>query len=194
MGLYNELFQMPKPAFIHAYARCADVEHSSLAVSPLSGSEQVRRRNGKYFSDQELFELLTMLNMYNLPILVYFSMNLPGEDERTMQESVELAERIHSFYPSSLLKIITSCHTIDPLAPMNVDPEGYGITVDMRSFEDYYAYCRETQLAGPEARTELHRGFLPDGTWSRSMATMAELWDRARVGRESSWWPVPPGW
>ena len=111
-----------------------------------------------------------------------------------MRESIALAERIHSFYPSSLLKILTSCHTIDPLAPMNVDPEGYGVTVDMRTFEDYYHYCRDTQLASPEARTELHRGFRPDGTWSRSLATMADMWDRARVGRESSWWPVPPGW
>jgi radical SAM superfamily enzyme YgiQ (UPF0313 family) len=194
MGLYNELFQLPTPTFVHAFARCADMRHSSLAVSPLSGSEEVRRRNGKYFTDQELFELLSLLNVYNVPLLVYFSLNLPGEDESTMRESIALAERIHSFYPSSLLKIITSCHTIDPLAPMNVDPEGYDVTVDMRTFEDYYNYCRDTQLASPEARTELHRGFRPDGTWSRSLAAMADMWDRARVGRESSWWPVPPGW
>jgi radical SAM superfamily enzyme YgiQ (UPF0313 family) len=194
IGLYNELFQLPTPAFVHAFARCADMRHSSLAVSPLSGSEEVRRRNGKYFTNQELFELLTVLNLYNVPLLVYFSLNLPGEDEATMRESIELAERLYSFYPSSLLKILTSCHTIDPLAPMNVDPQGYDVTVDMRTFEDYYNYCRDTQLAGPESRTELHRGFRPDGTWSRSLAAMADMWDQARVGRESSWWPVPPGW
>jgi radical SAM superfamily enzyme YgiQ (UPF0313 family) len=194
MGLYNELFQLPTPEFVHLYALCADMEHSRLAVSPLSGSEEVRRRNGKYFSNQELFELLTTLNMYNVPLLVYFSLNLPGEDESTMQESVELAQRIHGFYPSSLLRILTSCHTIDPLAPMNVDPEHYHVEVDMTTFEDFYNYCRDTQFMGPEARTELHRGFRPDGTWTRSMESMADMWDQARVGRESSWWPVPPGW
>jgi radical SAM superfamily enzyme YgiQ (UPF0313 family) len=194
MGLYNELFQMPPPEFVDAFARAADMQHSSLALSPLSGSEEVRRRNGKYFSNQELFELLTVLNMYNVPLLVYFSLNLPGEDEATMQESIELAKRIYGFYPSSLLKILTSCHTIDPLAPMNVDPAKYRVGVDMTTFEDYYDYCRDTQFASPKARTELHRGFRPDGTWSRSLSNMADMWDRARIGRESSWWPVPPGW
>jgi hypothetical protein len=194
MGLYNELFQLPSPEFVHTYARAADVRHSSLAVSPLSGSEEVRRRNGKYFSNQELFELLSTLNMNNLPLLVYFSLNLPGENEETMQESIELAERIYSFYPPSLLKIITSCHTIDPLAPMNVDPAKYQVEVDMRTFKDFYDYCRDTQYSSLDARTELHRGFQPDGTWSRSLDKMADMWDRARVGREASWWPVPPGW
>jgi radical SAM superfamily enzyme YgiQ (UPF0313 family) len=58
----------------------------------------------------------------------------------------------------------------------------------------YYAYCRDTQLAAPETRTEAHRGFSPSDPETRSLSKMTDIWDRARTGRESSWWPVPPGW
>ena len=194
IGLYNELFQLPKPEFIRAYARNCDREHSCVALSPLSGSEGVRRKNGKFFSNEELFETLTLMNLFNMPVVVYFSLNLPGEDERAMEESVDLARSICDFYPSSLLRILTSCHTVDPHAPMNVHPERYNVTVNMRTFADYYEYCRNTQLSGPEARTELHRGFQPDDTWTRSLETMADVWERGRVGHERNWWPVPPGW
>ena len=35
-------------------------------------------------------------------------------------------------------------------------------------------------------------GHLPDLV--RLLETMANMWDEARIGREQSWWPVPPGW
>jgi radical SAM superfamily enzyme YgiQ (UPF0313 family) len=194
MALYNEFFQLPDLDFIAEFAGSVDLEHSCVALSPLSGSEKVRRLNGKFYSDEELFQVLASLSQFGMSIFVYFSLNLPGEDERTIQESVALAERIYRFYPPSLLKILTSSHTIDPLAPMNVRPERYGIDVDMSTFMDYYAYCRDTQLALHEARTEAHRGFRPSDPGARSLEAMADAWDRARTGRESSWWPVPPGW
>jgi clorobiocin biosynthesis protein CloN6 len=194
IGLYNEFFQLPRPEFIEEFARSADMEHSCVALSPLSGSERVRRLNGKFYSNDELFHTLSVLNQYNISVVVYFSLNLPGEDDRVIQETVDLAQAIYAFYPPSLLKILTSCHTIDPLSPMNVRPEKYGIQVSMSTFQDYYAYCRGTQLATPEARTEAHRGFTPLDPGSRSLPAMADLWDQARLGKESSWWPVPPGW
>ena len=101
---------------------------------------------------------------------------------------------LYSFYPSSRLKILTSSHTIDPLSPMNTDPTKYGIEVSMSTFMDYYEYCRDTQLASSAARTEAHRGFRPRDPKARELASMADVWDEARVGRESSWWPVPPSW
>jgi hypothetical protein len=194
IGLYNEFFQLPGLAFIDEFVTSVDMEHSCVALSPLSGSEAVRRLNGKHYSDDALFEVLDWLFQYRVSIFVYFSLNLPGEDEHTMRESVALAERIYTSYPSSLLKILTSSHTMDPLSPMNVRPAHYGIDVSMSSFVDYYDYCRDTQLATPDSRSEAHRGFLPRGSGVRSLESMADAWDSARRGRESSWWPVPPGW
>lgn len=194
IGLYNEFFQLPEPRFIKDFARSVDMSQSCLAVSPLSGNERVRRLNGKHYDNASLFNTLDMLNMINAPIFVYFSLNLPGEDDATIQETVDLAQQIDAMYPSSLLKILNSCHTVDPVSPMSQHPEKFGVEVTMTSFRDFYDYCRETQLAAPDARSGAWRGFVPTADASRSLAAMADLWDAARVGREASWWPLPPSW
>lgn len=194
IGLYNEFFQLPDRRFLKDFARSVDMSQSCLAVSPLSGNERVRRLNGKHFDNVALLNTLDRLNMINAPIFVYFSLNLPGEDDETIRETVDLARQIHAMYPSSLLKILTSCHTVDPLSPMSQHPDKYGIDVTLRTFRDFYEYCMETQLSAPGARTGAWRGFnLQEGA-SRSLEAMADLWDAARVGRESSWWPLPPSW
>ena len=77
---------------------------------------------------------------------------------------------------------------------MAVYPEKYAIDVTMRTFDDWYTYCRDTQLGGPAARTEVHRGFVLRDPASRSLEAMADAWDAARVGHESCWWPIPPSW
>ena len=194
IGIYNEFFQVPKLAFIDDFARSVDLAHSCVAFSPLSGSERVRRLNGKLYSDEELFDLLGRLNRYNAYVFIYFSLNLPGEDEQTFLQTVDLAEEIYHFYPSSLLKILDTSHTLDPLSPMAVHPEKFDIQTSMVSFMDYYQYCRNTGLTTPEARTEQHRGFQLKAPQERSLVRMADLWDQAQQGRETSWWPVPPGW
>lgn len=196
IGLYNEFFQMPTAGFLKDFARSVDMEHSVVALSPLSGNERVRRLNGKHYTNAELFNLLDYLNLYNFSIFVYFSLNLPGETEETIAESVDLATRIYNHYPAPMLKILTSCHTLDPLSPMQQHPEKFGVDVTMHGFMDFYNYCKETQLADPDARTGAWRGFAiqDDSTSGRSLAAMADMWDAAREGKESSWWPVPPSW
>jgi hypothetical protein len=183
---------MPDPAFIEAYAEVADITHSCIALSPLSGNVEVRRINGKFFSEEEFFDTLDLLQMYSFPIFVYFSLNLLGEDEKTIHESIDLAERVYQFYPASLLKIINSLHTLDPLSPLSVTPEKYDVEKTMYTFKDYYDYCAATSLNGPGARTALHRGFEPRKR--RQLEVMSDAWDAARIGREGSWWPIPPGW
>jgi radical SAM superfamily enzyme YgiQ (UPF0313 family) len=194
IGLYNEFFQLPDPAFIKHFARTVDMTHSCLALSPLSGSERVRHLNGKRYRDAELVNILDHLNLYSIPIFVYFSLNLPGEDEVTILETVGLAERIHAQYPSSLLKILSSCHTMDPFSPMQQHPEKYGVTTAWSTFKDYYTYCKETLNMTPDARTGMLRGFESADPAGRSIAAMADIWDTAREGREASWWPIPPSW
>jgi hypothetical protein len=192
IGIYNEFFQQPSTDFIHGLAEVAQNRHTCLAVSPLSGNERVRRLNGKHYATESLWQTLTLLRQYNFYLYVYFSLNLPGETEETLRETIALAIKVYEFYPHPLLKILNTVHTIDPLAPMNVHPDKYGIATTMTSFDDFYAYCRNTQAAHSDARIGKQRGFdLKDG---RSLARMASAWDAARVGREECWWPIPPSW
>jgi hypothetical protein len=194
IGLYNEFFQMPSEEFIEDLTRTVPQEHSCVAVSPLSGDERVRRLNGKHYNNDQLFDLLEYLQRHRMNLFVYFSLNLPGETTQTFLKTVELAKEIFYFYPKSLLKIINSAHTIDPLSPMNEHSDKFGVKSTMKSFMDFYHYCEATQEQNPDSRVGLHRGFDLANPENRSLATMVELWDREREGKEASWWPIPPTW
>lgn len=194
IGVYNEFFQIPTPELIDDYARSTVMAQSCVALSPLSGNERVRRLNGKHFSNNQFFDILDALSRHRFYLFVYFSLNLPGETTETFAETLELAEAVYNFYPRSLLKILNTVHTIDPVSPMNLYPEKYGIQSSMSTFMDFYNYCRDTRQGGPGARTGLYRGYELTDPDARSLENMANAWDRARIGREASWWPVPPSW
>ncbi|MGE5222566.1 MAG: B12-binding domain-containing radical SAM protein [Omnitrophica WOR_2 bacterium] len=194
IGLYNEFFQSPVPEFIEWFARNSDPAQSCVALSPLSGSERVRRLNGKIYTNEQIFDTLNLLSQNKLYLIVYFSINLPGEDNQAFQETLDLAREIYEFYPHSLLKILNTAHTIDPLSPMNTHAGKFNIETSMSTFMDYYNYCRNTRFASPEARTEKQRGFHMSDAQARSVEDMANRWDRARSGKEDCWWPVPPSW
>ena len=194
IGLYNEFFQMPDLEFVKALAEVGDPEHSAVAITPLSGNERVRRLNGKHYSTEELFDLLEILSRYKMYLLIYFSLNLPGETRQVFAETVDLAKEIYDFYPKSYLKILNTVHTIDPLSPMNVNAGKFGLSSHMMTFMDYYAYCRDTGRQDPHARAGMRRGYEMAGRDTADMEAMVAAWDAARQGRESSWWPVPLGW
>ncbi len=158
IGLYNECFTLPPAGFVRALARAVHLEHSQLALSVLSG-EQVRRLNGKPFSDAQLWRALSLLKAERVPLAVYFSLNLPGETERTFAQALALAERIGRFYPPDLLQMFGQPHTVDPFSPMSLAPERYGLEVRLRTFQDYYEYCRRTAAYDPALGVEERHGF-----------------------------------
>ncbi len=194
ISLYNEFFQLPKPEFIEDFVRSVDMSQSCVALSPLSGNERVRRLNGKHFSNEALFDLLNQLSQHHFYVFVYFSLNLPGENEETLKQTIDLARDIFDFYPAKLLKILDTVHTLDPMSPMALTPEKYGIRATMTSFMDFYQYCYNTRNGSDKARTELYRGYTFTDPEARSMQKMADSWDQARSGREAVWWPTPPSW
>jgi len=177
IGLYNEHFQLPTPDFIEAFATVADLRHSELAISVLSG-ESVRRLNGKLFSDEQLFEALRLLRERRVPLSIYFSLNLPGETERTFRRALSLAERVGRFYPSDLLRMINQPHTVDPFSPMSRDPDKYGIEVLFQSFMHYFAYCRHSAVANPNIPRHVHHGFRYSGRREMAVERMARAWAR----------------
>ncbi|MBM3188455.1 MAG: radical SAM protein [Chloroflexi bacterium] len=192
IGLYNEFFQLPDRAFIEVYAQYTQLAHSCVALSPLSGNERVRRLNGKAFTNVEFFAALEALRACGVPLIVYFSLNLPGEDQSTFEETLSLARRVQDYYPSHMLKILNSLHTLDPLSPMALRPERFNIRVNASSFAAYYHYCAMTALAHPEARIGVHRGYV--AAEPPALASMAARWEELRRGREANILPIPESW
>ena len=194
IGLYNEHFQLPSKQFVEAFSRVADRRHSQLALTPLVGSEKVRRLNGKLYSNPEFLAVLAELRRYEIPIFVYFSLNLPGEDDKSFEKTLDLAGRVADSYPPQLLKMINMCHTVDPLSPMSVHPEQYAVEVSLRTFQDYYEYCRQTPRARPDARAGDLRGFTAKGRRLHALEIMAARWAEFCRGQQCQCYPVPPTW
>ncbi len=202
IGLYNEFFQLPSAAFIRAMADVVDREHTELALSPLSGHEGVRHQNGKFFNDQRLARTISLLKQHRLPIFVYFSLNLPGETPKTFQRTLRLAERIGRQYPDDLLRMLNTCHTLDPASPMSdgesgrraedhTDPD---IAVHYQTFRDYYTYCQGTRWQPRFVTRGQHRGFEMEGRPAETVEQMAREWDAFAESQSFRCYPVPRGW
>ena len=194
MGLYNEFFQLPPAVFLKSFASVCDMRHTEVAISPLSGDEQVRRLNGKYFDNAKLMATLQVLRQYRVPVFVYFSLNLPQETRRAFRKTLALAKEIGDFYPDDLLRMINTCHTLDPASPMAQDPDSFDIDVHYRSFEDYYNYARGTRWQPRQVVRGQHRGFEMPWRPAEAVEEMAKQWDRFAKSQSYRCFAVPRGW
>lgn len=174
LGLWHQQFQLPSRDFLDALGRTARIETSLLELTPLSGSEKVRRLNGKFFSNRQFLRALMECREREIPLFVYFSLNLPGEDAETTRETLALARQVHEMYPSRLLRLANMFHTIDPGSAISRRPERFGLRCQWNGFLDYYCYGqRSTEARDDEAVTAL-RGF--ETIEKRPLADMFEQW------------------
>ena len=194
VGLYDELFQLPNDAFLDAFVETVDIQYSELAITPLSGSEEVRSLNGKTFSNQRLLDVLSRLRPHRVPVFVFFSLNVPGETTRTFRRTLRLAEDICRLYPPRRLRMINMLHTVDPCSPMGEKPQDYGIEVAFRSFVDYYAYCRETATWQGRIVHGTWRGYELTNKRLRWPEEMAHKWDAFCARQRARCYPVPRMW
>ena len=180
--------------FLKAFAETANLDHTEIAISPLSGDEKVRQRNGKFYSNKRLLEMLRTLKQYNIPIFVYFSLNLPGETPKTFKRTLKLAEQINRLYPPELLRMLNPSHTLAPLSPMLCTPATFDIEVQYRTFQDYYTYCKGTGWQPRYVTRGQHRGFEVTGRPAQVVEQMAQQWDSFANDQASRCYPVPRGW
>lgn len=194
IGIYNEFFQLPSREFIEEFSASADMEHSEVAISPLSGDEEVRRLNGKFYANDRFLRMLGDLKRFEIPIFVYFSLNLPGETFKTFKSTLELANAVGQAYPHHLLRMLNPCHTLDPMSPMSLAPERFGMEVHYRTFADYYNYCRATGWQPRAVVRGEHRGFEMKGRPARTVEQMAQVWDMFAAQQAYRCFHVPRGW
>lgn len=194
IGLYNEFFQLPAGEFLDELGSAVDLTHTEVAISPLSGNEGVRKKNGKFYTNERFLHMLQTLKKYEIPIFIYFSLNLPGETFATFKETLQLAYAIGQTYPPHLLRMLNPCHTLDPLSPMSRQPEAYGMTVQYKTFMDYYNYCKGTAWQPRQMLRGQHRGFEMHGRPTQLVEQMAQMWDLFASKQNFRCFPVPRGW
>jgi len=194
IGIYNEFFQLPSHDFLDEFGASADLSHTEVAISPLSGNEDVRKRNGKFYTNDRFLRMLETLKKYEVPIFIYFSLNLPGETPQTFKETLYLADRIGKIYPHHLLRMLNPCHTLDPMSPMSRHPHNFDMDVHYRTFQDYYTYCKGTAWEPRRVVRGQHRGFEMVGRPTQIVEKMAQIWDVFAQAQQFRCFPVPRGW
>lgn len=172
-GLYVESYQLPSVDLLDQLARSTDLDHTEVALTPLTGDLDVRRRHGKRYDDTQLVAAVSAAAERGIAVFVFFSLNLPGTSRRTVAATTDLVRRLRDVAPADGLRAISICHTLDPVSPMALRPADFSIrSVHLRSLDDYLAYARAPR---PFPLTDRARGF--ELVERRDLPRMVAAWD-----------------
>lgn len=138
-GMYLELFQLPDREYLDDILQTFDRERLVLVVSPISGNEALRRKNGKLFSNDELLECVRYMATQKVPLQLYYTINLVGETRQEFMETYVQMKYLHLVLGLKRQNIAYQHVVLDPLAGMREFKE---ITVEYDTFLDYYNYCK----------------------------------------------------
>ncbi len=141
---FFESFGLPPKEFIDGFDQTFG-PRSLLALSPESGSEEVRRRNKGYsYTNQELWDCLEYTGGKGVKVDLFFSLGLPFEKEEGINETARLITLIRKRFPN-VQGIRTFTIEMEPGAPWQLQPEKFGVRTNLRTFSDFYHYHREEE-------------------------------------------------
>jgi radical SAM superfamily enzyme YgiQ (UPF0313 family) len=141
---FFESFGLPTKAFIDAFAQTFG-PRSLLALSPESGSEEVRRRNKGYsYTNQELWDCLEYTREKGVKVDLFFGIGLPYEREQDLHETARLIARIRRQFPN-VQGLRTFTIEMEPGAPWQRHPEKFGVETTLKTFSDFYSYHQEEE-------------------------------------------------
>ena len=73
---------------VNEFAATFSDDFRVLAISPETGTEQVRRMNkGYYYSNQQMYEMLDYFAEKDLSVNVYLTYGIPGENEERLLDT-----------------------------------------------------------------------------------------------------------
>lgn len=139
---FFESYGLPTRAFIDGFAQTFG-PRSLLALSPESGSEEVRRRNKGYsYTNQALLDCLAHTREQGVKVDLFFGIGLPFEREEDLHETARLIARIRRQFPN-VQGIRTFTIEMEPGAPWHLQPERFGVETTLKTFADFYRYHKE---------------------------------------------------
>lgn len=136
MSAYFECWRLPEPEFIREFKRT--FSDGVIALSPESGSEEVRKRNrGIFHSSAALEETLELTEKEGLETDLFFSLGIPGENEEIFEETRRMIRHFRERF-SHLGEICLFGIELEPGSPWFEEPEKFGIVSGRKCFEDYH--------------------------------------------------------
>ena len=153
-GLYLECFQLPTKDYIDDMLQTFGAENLVLVISPISGNEKLRRENGKLFSNDDLFDIVSYIMENKIPLQLYYTLNLVGETREQFYDTYIQMNYLRNVLNLQRVNVFYQHVVIDPLAGMRDFPE---IEVHINTFMDYYRYCQVP------TRDYTYTGFIDNG-------------------------------
>lgn len=170
MGMYLEVWQLPDKDFIEGLASACDPRFTTLVITLLSGSESVREKNGKHFTNAQYYTCVNHIEDNNINHVPYFATGLPFETQKTFEKTLTMTEKIRSdFHPCA---IFCTPLRLDPGSPMFEHPDDYNIVKHFHTFTDYYTKCKNRSENLPFDPTGYHTHL--DG---ETIMTMQHQWE-----------------
>ncbi len=120
-----------------------------LYICPDSGSCSVRKRQGRNYTTEELLDTVKLCHKYHIPVTVFFSVGLAGEDSTTIKKTWELWDELcmldHVAIQKKSFKYIEHYVPTPIVGPIIIDPgslafdqpEKHGYKLLFRDLEEY---------------------------------------------------------
>jgi len=129
-----DAWEFPSPELVGEFSATV-TEDSAIEFSPDFGSEELRKKyKGYYYSNAELLSQLEMLKKKGVSAGLLFIYGLPSK-EKHEREQKELLQRLYR--DSNVRRVHFHACELDPMCPMSLDPDAYGIIPHVRTFLDY---------------------------------------------------------
>jgi len=141
---YIEVFQLPTRNFIKQLTETFSIK-PNIAISPETGSENLRKFLGKDFTNRDLLKAINESIRNGIFPAIFFTPGLPGETHNSFTSTLKMIEKITTMCPYLAISS-ASAYTIDPNCSMAVQPEKYGIQLIFKSLEDYRRLGRKKRL------------------------------------------------
>lgn len=144
IGIYLEANGLPPASFITRFARTFDGEASTIAITPLTEDQHLRRRNGKRFTNDEMWKTLFLLNEHGVRAAIYYATGIPGDTQPGRARTQYQMTAIQRRFPKTFCTATPL--TLDPASPMAVHPERHHIESRLRCLADYVERTRLRSL------------------------------------------------
>ncbi|MBI5482660.1 MAG: cobalamin B12-binding domain-containing protein [Deltaproteobacteria bacterium] len=143
VGLLFETWSLPSAAFVDAFADT--FARGMLILSPDSADEAIRKtvKGPLSYSNERLAACLAHLARRGLACQLFFGFFLPGDTT----ESVMSTRRFVHDCESDTCETVYLAFSTDPCTPVSLDPERFGMIVEVRDLRDYLEYLPRKRLS-----------------------------------------------
>lgn len=134
-----ECWGLPTKAFIKEFALTFPGGISSIALSPETGSDDLRKKNkGIFYTNAEMYQTMQLLKEYKVKTDIFFTIGIIDETTQDITQTRKVIHTLNSKYSSAIRKIIMVPVQLEPGSPIYEQPGKYGFRNERKNFMDFY--------------------------------------------------------